>query len=132
MNDEAYTPTYPHKDATTPTHNFTSPPLPVRPRSDNYMADVKTSCKSYVSTLMSFNSWHTGMLPGHTGMLHRSLQVNKVVLCDIPYRGKPLLTWGPDSCFPVVSHSGRCWIYVVFVCAHKVVLCDIIYRGNPY
>ena len=55
---------------------------------------------------------------------------HKVVLCDNPYRGKPLLTWGPDSCFPLVSHSGcRYWVYVGVVFAHKIVLCDIPYRG---
>ena len=36
-----------------------------------------------------------------------------VVLCDISYRGKPLLTRGPDCCHPLVSHSGYgSYVYV--------------------
>ena len=69
-------------------------------------------------------------------VFHWSLTVvllaSKVVRYDVSYRGKPLLTRGPDSCFPLVSHSGfGCWVHAVVMCAHKVVRYDGLYRGEP-
>ena len=47
--------------------------------------------------------------------------------------GKPLLTRGPGSCFPLVLRSGfGCCVYVVVLSAHEVVLCNSSYMGNPY
>ena len=54
------------------------------------------------------------------------LSIHEVVLRDILYRGKPLLTWGLDCCYPLLSHSDDgCCVYVVVYSAHEVVLCDL-------